>query len=225
MQRQYASRVIGMKSRYQILRSLGTALLLLSFAVQADTWVLALSWAPGFCAVHPEKKQCGKLGQSGDDDAAYARSNLTLHGLWPRRQDCKAPPLRVEDLPPALPHYMPGVVDGLATHEWNKHGSCSGYTARGYFDQMIAMAEQAAESPFGRYLHAHAGERVALSTLRQVGQPDFRSGGVQSVRFICLGERLAEVRFSLRDWSQSLAAPAVPQEAAEQDRCDESVLL
>lgn len=200
----------------------------LAWPALAADWVLALSWAPGFCAGHPDKRQCRLLDRQDDTDAAYARRHLTLHGLWPRRQDCQAPPLRAADLPAELGHYMPGLVDGLALHEWSRHGSCSGYTARGYFEQMIAMARAADDSALGRYLSAHAGERVTLEALHRAGAPDFGGAAAQSVRFLCRGERLEEVRFSLRDWAQALDKPGLAglfRPAAAPDRCDDSVLL
>jgi ribonuclease I len=218
----------------KISRILGVGLLVgwgATVPALAEDWVLALSWAPGFCAGHPDKEQCRRLGRQGDAEADYARRHLTLHGLWPQRQDCAAPALRATDLPAELPHYMPGVADGLAQHEWSKHGSCSGYTARGYFDQMIAMARQVSDSPLGRYLTAHAGERVALAALHRATQPQppiCRASDALPVRFICRGEQLTEVRFSLPDWSQTLGGKApdtAKRPATDADRCDESVLL
>ena len=217
-----------MKTILRMRAVLAVLLGLASGAALAGDWVLALSWAPGFCAGHPQKRQCEQLNRQGDEDAGYARSQLTLHGLWPQRQDCHAPPLHDSDLPPALSRYMPGVADGLAVHEWSKHGGCSGYTARGYFEQMIAMAQQAADSALGRYLHAHAGGRVTLSALHAASLPDYHAAGAESVRFICRGERLEEVRISLRDWSQTLLAAhpdASLRPSADADRCDDSILL
>lgn len=193
--------------------------LAVSLPAWAEDWVLALSWAPGFCATHGGKQQCRVV-----DD--FASHHLTLHGLWPRQQNCHAPPLHPGDLPADLAHWMPGVQDGLAEHEWQKHGSCSGMKPHAYFAQMIQMAEQVSTSSLGRYLAQHAGQRVTLSALRAALRPDY-AGASASIRFLCSGERLQEVRFHFSDWSGLLEHGASPgwRSATENDRCDDSVLL
>ncbi|MBV8048066.1 MAG: hypothetical protein JO171_12980 [Paludibacterium sp.] len=190
---------------------------------QAGNWILALSWAPGFCATHAEKRQCGDLA----DPQSFAARHLTLHGLWPEAQNCPATPLRPGDLPAGLERVMPGVRDGLAEHEWRKHGSCSGMQPNAYFRQMMDLADRVNGSSLGRFLSAHAGARVTLDELHAALTPDYADGR-RSVRFICGGERLQEIRFYLNDWSSFLGKSGQAglwRRAQGTDRCDDSVLL
>jgi ribonuclease T2 len=93
-----------------------------------DYFVLALSWSPDYCSANADNdpQQCGvgkKLG-------------FVLHGLWPQYtrgypSDCSNAPL-----PKAVKTEFGGLYpnDNLFTHEWSKHGTCSGLDARGYLE-------------------------------------------------------------------------------------------
>jgi ribonuclease T2 len=94
-----------------------------------DYYVLALSWSPGWCDREGnarKSEQCGRgLGWS-------------LHGLWPQYETgwpsycatAEAPPSR------AATGAMADIMGtaGLAWHQWRKHGTCSGLSARAYYD-------------------------------------------------------------------------------------------
>jgi ribonuclease T2 len=92
-----------------------------------DYYVLALSWAPSYCASHPSdhSRECS------------AHSSFVLHGLWPQREN-GAPPMDCSEAsqPSAgtvdhMLEFMPS--RGLIRHEWSKHGTCSGLSADAYF--------------------------------------------------------------------------------------------
>ena len=95
-----------------------------------DYYVLALSWTPNWCA------------DEGDDrrDARCERGagmGWGLHGLWPQYEQgwpsyCRTPhrdPTRAETV--AMGQFMGS--SGLAWHQWQKHGRCSGLSAQDYF--------------------------------------------------------------------------------------------
>lgn len=97
-----------------------------------DFYVLALSWSPSYCetARGSDREQCGR------------RLGFVVHGLWPQRE---------RGFPLACPTREPqpsqaeisSMLDlfptsGLARHEWRQHGTCSGLSARHYFDLMRA---------------------------------------------------------------------------------------
>lgn len=100
-----------------------------------DYYLLALSWAPNYCAGHPSdhSSEC-KLG---------GHTAFVLHGLWPQSSS-GAPPMSCSAASPVatatvdhMLNYMPS--RGLIQHEWQKHGTCSGLSAQDYF----AKVEQA----------------------------------------------------------------------------------
>ena len=102
---------------------------------QFDYYVLALSWAPNYCASHPKdtSSEC-RTGQN---------AGFVLHGLWPQA-NAGRPPVQCAPARP-VPHavvrhmleYFPR--KGLIQHEWRQHGACSGLSPAEYF----AKVEQA----------------------------------------------------------------------------------
>src|SRR5271169_5754179 len=103
-------------------------------AGQFDFYVLSLSWSPSFCAVAAERRNTGTPSlQCGARPYSFV-----VHGLWPQYvkgfpEYCQVPSPRLNrgfvssmlDLMPA-PH--------LIYNEWDKHGTCSGLSARAYFE-------------------------------------------------------------------------------------------
>ena len=83
-----------------------------------DFYVMALSWSPDYCASNDDPQQCSvgkKLG-------------FVLHGLWPQYNrgypaDCSTVKLP-KDTQQQFPSLFPS--SSLYTHEWSKHGTCSG---------------------------------------------------------------------------------------------------
>lgn len=96
-----------------------------------DFYVLSLSWSPGFCASPAGKNdvlQCG----------GGRRFSFILHGLWPQYeqrgwpQNCSTE--RVDEATAdAMINIMPSPK--LILHEWQKHGTCSGLSAKDYFEE------------------------------------------------------------------------------------------
>src|SRR3954469_11253199 len=99
---------------------------------QFDYYVLALSWSPSFCEGSAErgreqKEQCGARPYS-----------FVVHGLWPQYERgfpeyCQQPSPRLDrNIVASMLDLMPGTR--LVYHEWDRHGTCSGLSARAYFD-------------------------------------------------------------------------------------------
>ncbi|MBD3763411.1 MAG: ribonuclease T2 [Rhodobacterales bacterium] len=96
-----------------------------------DYYVMALSWSSGWCL---------REGDARGADQCHPRHDysFTLHGLWPQDEVgwpswCRtgaADPGRAQTA--AMADIMGS--PGLAWHQWQKHGRCSGLTAQGYFD-------------------------------------------------------------------------------------------
>jgi ribonuclease T2 len=97
-----------------------------------DYYLLSLSWAPNYCAGHPadHSSECRTGGHTA----------FVLHGLWPQANS-GPPPMSCSTAPPVaadtvdhMLNFMPS--RGLIQHEWQKHGTCSGLSARDYFAQV-----------------------------------------------------------------------------------------
>jgi len=102
---------------------------------QFDYYLLSLSWAPNYCAEHPNDRssEC-RIG---------GHHTFVLHGLWPQSVS-GPPPMSCSPASPVatatvehMLNYMPS--RGLIQHEWEKHGTCTGLSVQDYF----AQAEQA----------------------------------------------------------------------------------
>ena len=96
-----------------------------------DYYVMALSWQSTWCALE------GDARDAPECDTGLGKG-WVLHGLWPQYErgwpaHCptvhRAPSRRMTS---DMADIMGSA--GLAWHQWNKHGSCSGLSADDYFD-------------------------------------------------------------------------------------------
>lgn len=87
---------------------------------QFDFYVLALSWSPDYCATKGDPQQCGSGRQLG----------FVLHGLWPQYEKGWPASCASEAFDPKMQKQFPDLYPStkLYTHEWEKHGTCSGLT-------------------------------------------------------------------------------------------------
>lgn len=164
-----------------------------------DFYVLTLSWSPAFCASgggREYRSQCEPgLGKG-----------FVTHGLWPQYEhgfpsDCDgaATPSRM-----ALDHAA-GVYpdEGLARHEWRKHGRCSGKSPSDYFlDVRRATQSVTIPAPFERPREAQSFAPLDIQRAFIAANPRLRpgmlavtcrKGALQDVR-ICLSRDLREFR-------------------------------
>ena len=154
---------------------------------QFDYYVLALSWAPGFCdtASRPSERECGRDRHLG----------FVVHGLWPQFEDSRSPegcaPARpvASDLVDRMLSVMPD--PGLVQHEWACHGTCSGMTARDYFST-VDRAFQAVHVPD----ELRAPRQSARMRVRDIEQRfgDVNHSSPDAFRVVCRGGELMEVR-------------------------------
>lgn len=100
-----------------------------------DYYLLSLSWAPTYCAEHPN--------DNSTECRPGERKAFVLHGLWPQSQsgpppeNCGSARPVSQQIVRRMLAYFPSA--GLIQHEWATHGTCSGLSADDYF----AKAEQA----------------------------------------------------------------------------------
>lgn len=108
-----------------------------------DYFVMALSWSPSWCALE---------GDARDSDQCDTRHDhgWILHGLWPQfessyPQYCEtAYPNPTRQMTRDMSDIMG--TSGLAWHQWNKHGTCTGLSADAYY-QISRRAYEAFDRP------------------------------------------------------------------------------
>ena len=167
--------------------------LVFAFAISKEN-ILALTWLNSFCKVE-KKRICKKR-------SAYSYSHFTLHGLWPKKNYCKAKfelsPLMLK----VLEKYMPGAKDGFAKYEWRKHGTCFGTDAETYFLTAIKLTQQFNESQFLTFVRMHMGQYVSLQRLRFVFGGAFGNNNRRKFQLICKRKNgaiyITEIRINLK---------------------------
>jgi len=124
-----------------------------------DYYLLALSWAPNYCAEHPSdhSRECS------------SHAAFVLHGLWPQSES-GPPPM---DCAPASPvaaatvdymlQFMPS--RSLVQHEWTKHGTCTGLAPNDYF-HTVERAFTSVQVP-PQYRNLGHEQQVSVSELEQ----------------------------------------------------------
>lgn len=183
-------------------------------AGQFDFYVLALSWSPGFCALEGDarnREQC----------ALGAGLGFVVHGLWPQNErgfpaECgpagRSPSrIAMEEARGLFPS------EGLARHQWRKHGTCSGLSPSDYF----AATRQAREKVnVPSALSGQAGEQnwtpIDLERAFIAVNPGLR---VDQMAVICRRGQLQEVRVCLdRDLRGFRSCPEVDRDGCRGGR-------
>ena len=102
-----------------------------------DFYVLTLSWSPSFCEASAERSRTGTSQREQCGDRPFS---FVGHGLWPQYDKgfpeyCQQPAPRLDrGIVSSMVDLMPN--PRLIFREWDRHGTCSGLTARAYFDQV-----------------------------------------------------------------------------------------
>lgn len=157
-----------------------------------DYYVLALAWAPAFCAHETTNRTAGEC-------TAGREIGFVVHGLWPERdtgqslENC-AP---VHAVPANVVQQMLAFIPdaGLIQHEWRTHGSCSGLAAEEYFAKVKQAAEEIRIPEPYRSLHRALETSPGEIERRFAAVNHLR--GVAAVRIQCRGGELREVRICL----------------------------
>ncbi|CUX83253.1 MAG: ribonuclease T2 [Roseibaca calidilacus] len=104
---------------------------------QGDYYLLALSWTPSWCDAEGDARGAPQC----DDGTGWQ-----VHGLWPQHAAGGWPEYcdtDARDPSRSQTRAMADIMgdDGLAWHQWKKHGRCSGLSADAYFAQTRAAFE------------------------------------------------------------------------------------
>jgi ribonuclease T2 len=237
----------------QVRRAFLASLLLLAgslFCTRAsaeDSYLLALTWQPGFCAdeAHAASAEC-KL-------APNDTPRLVLHGLWPdwdgngdgkrnagddfcipgddnrnsmmaldKGNWLKLPPMKLSQASSNdLAAAMPGTATGLDRHEWWKHGTCSKLPPDEYFAIAVALLREVERGSLARLVIDHAGATVQRKQLLDAFEHDFGPKSAKALLLDCKDDALQEIRIRLKRANviQGLTAEtlAIPAKPARGD--------
>ena len=99
-----------------------------------DFYVLSLSWSPDYCAGNADDVQQCSVGKE---------LGFVLHGLWPQYNRGYPADCSTLKLPKDAQQKFPGLYPNTAlyTHEWSKHGTCSGLTPEEYLTLSKSLKE------------------------------------------------------------------------------------
>jgi ribonuclease T2 len=106
-------------------------------AGEFDYYVLSLSWSPTWCAIEGDARNSPQC----EEDFGWV-----MHGLWPQyhRGWPSYCPTSARNPSRGMTQDMADIMgtSGLAWHQWNKHGVCSGLSATDYY----ALSREAYEA-------------------------------------------------------------------------------
>jgi ribonuclease T2 len=187
-------------------------------AGEFDYYVLALSWSPSFCEANAERGGGANSQQCGERPFSFV-----VHGLWPQYEKgfpeyCRVPAPRLDrNIVGSMLDLMP--APRLVFHEWDKHGTCSGLSARAYFDT-VRKARAVVKIP---------NDYIEVKTHLTVKPPEVEEAFIKAnpgltpdaVTVTCDNQRLREVRVCL---SKELGFRSCPDVDRRTCRRDELVM-
>ena len=95
-----------------------------------DYYVMSLSWSANWCALEGDARQSPQCDGTTEN-------GWILHGLWPQYERGYPANCRTSLRPPSRSQTseMADIMgtSGLAWHQWNKHGVCSGLKSAEYY--------------------------------------------------------------------------------------------
>lgn len=165
------------------------------------SYVLAVSWQPGFCETKPQKVECASMTADRFDATHFA-----LHGLWPQPRSnvyCDVEPAQIrldkdrrwDDLDTlnlsaetrgSLERVMPGSMSALHRHEWVKHGSCyEDGSAERYFSDSLALMAALNASGVQDLFEANIGQSIDTTSISDAFSAAFGSGAGERVEVAC----------------------------------------
>lgn len=177
-----------------------------STANQQDSYLLALSWQPGFCEHTP--RTSGKPECAAMDKGSLVVSNLTLHGLWPNKKACGTSYGNCEGKPFALKKetvaqiapWMPNFYyeNSFGKYEWNKHGSCQSLDPDAYFTKAVAAVQVVNSSLIGEQILKNIGGSFNADKFFAALRSQYGEAAASRVMLVCAAQSyLQEIRVQL----------------------------
>lgn len=201
-----------------------------SIANKQDSYVLAITWQPGFCEhvkYNGKKPECDAM-----NSGALQAKTLSLHGLWPNKKECgtqygscsgEAFALSkdtIEKVAPWMPNFFYERTFGA--YEWNKHGKCQSLPPDAYFIKAVSAVRLVNDSEVGKIVLGSVGKSFRVGEFFDRVRARYGDRVANSITLVCTQRKyLQEIRVSLpldfgtdRDLGQMVgdAAPASARE-------------
>ena len=182
-----------------------------------DFYVLSLSWSPSFCEAAQERGNSSRNQQMQCGGRPYS---FVVHGLWPQYD--RGFPNYCERPAPRLPrNIMTSMLDlmpapGLIFNEWDKHGTCSGLGARGYFEA-IRKARAGVKIP-DEYIDLQQPKMVTPAAVEEAFIKVNPGLSNAAIAITCDRNRLTEVRICMSKDLQFRACEEIDRRACRRDQ-------
>ncbi|MCW5200836.1 hypothetical protein VU07_03380 [Desulfobulbus sp. F4] len=177
-----------------------------STANQQDSYVLAITWQPGFCEHYDYngvKPECDAMMKD-----KIEVSHLTLHGLWPNKKicgtkygNCANTPLDLkEETKKEMESWMPNFYfeQRFAEHEWSKHGTCQEKDDDAYFLFAKDILQRVDKSVIGGYLKEHIGSKISTAAYQKAIEDKLGKDVADRMQISCAKRQyLQEIRINL----------------------------
>ncbi|MYM87857.1 ribonuclease I [Rugamonas sp. FT82W] len=210
-----------------------------SIANKQDSYVLAITWQPGFCehaSYNGKKPECDALG-SGKLEA----KTLSLHGLWPNKKECgthyggcEGPAFAltketIDKVAPWMPNFY--FERSFGAYEWNKHGKCQALPPDEYFIKAVSAVRVVNDSEVGKIVLGSAGKSFRVGEFFDRVKARYGEQVASSITLVCTQRKyLQEIRVALPlDFSTGGELPQLvgnaPAPAPREIGCDDQVLV
>ncbi|MEL7344000.1 MAG: ribonuclease T2 [Pseudomonadota bacterium] len=179
-----------------------------------DYYVLALSWAPNWCALEGDDRNAPQCDASAD-------AGWILHGLWPQFVNGWPSYCRTSARDPSRSQTRAQAdlfgTGGSAWYQWKKHGRCAGLAADDYFDLAREAYVAVTRPPLLRQLQKPV--RLPASVIEDAFLADNPDMSSDQITVSCKSRQIQEVRIcftkdlDLRACSGSVARDCTLQDA------------
>ena len=119
-----------MRRFFSLLSLMASPVLAQDQAGEFDYYVVSLSWSANWCALEGDARNSPQCDPSED-------FGWILHGLWPQYERGYPANCQTAQRAPSrgATADMADIMgtSGLAWHQWNKHGTCSGLSSEDYY--------------------------------------------------------------------------------------------
>lgn len=165
-----------------------------------DFYLLSLSWSPSYCAAAQERSP----NRAPDQQCGGRPFSFVVHGLWPQYERgfpafCQVPSPRLNrNIVSSMLDLMPS--PRLIFHEWDRHGTCSGLSARAYFET-VRKARAVTKIP-AEYLELEKPIMVAPGDVTEAFIKANPGMPRDAISVTCDSKRLSEVHICInKDFS------------------------